>query len=317
MLGPVVPRGFLTLLGGQKVSSEEKGSGRLELADWITDPKNPLTARVIVNRIWTWHFGQGIVATPDDFGTRGARPTHPELLDYLATRFIESGWSIKRMHKLIMLSRTYQMASGNDERNAAKDPENTYLWKFKRRRMDAEEIRDSLLAVSGKLDPAIAGPHPFPPEMGWKFTQHRPFIAVYPHNKRSIYLMQQRIQRHPFLEVFDGADTNGVMGLRPLTTTAPQALYMMNDPFFHEAADALAVRVGMAYSSDVERLRYAYNLLYKRNPEAVEIRDARQFLAGARESLQDSAVPDDEWNRNAWASLMRVLLSSNEFLTLD
>jgi hypothetical protein len=319
-LGPEVPRGFLTILGGAKVSSEETGSGRLELADWVTDAKNPLTARVIVNRIWHWHFGQGIVATPDDFGVRGEAPSHPELLDYLATRFIESGWSIKKLHRMIVLSRTYQSGSGSDAKNLLKDPKNAYLWKFNRRRLDAEEIRDSLLSVSGNLDPATGGEPPFTPEMTWKYTQHQPFIAAekdFVTNKRSVYLMQQRIRRQPFLELFDGADPNSVTGVRPLTTTALQALYTMNDPFFHEQADSLAVRIGMAYSNEAERLNYAFSLVYGRSPSLEELRDARQFLAAARASLGGTAVPEYKKNREALASLMRVLLSSNEFLTLD
>ena len=285
-LGPEVPRGFLDdPRRRRRCPPDETGSGRLELAEWVTDPKNPLTARVMVNRIWQWHFGQGIVATPDDFGARGEAPTHPELLDYLASRFVESGWSIKKLHRLILLSRTYQTASGNDAKNALKDPKNAYLWKFNRRRLDAEEIRDSLLAVSGNLDPAPGGEHPFPPEMTWRYTQHKPFIAAekdFATNKRSVYLMQQRIRRQPFLDLFDGADPNAVTGVRPLTTTALQALYTMNDPFFHEQADALAVRVGMAYGTDAERLHYAFRLLYGRAPSPDEVRDARQFLTAAR-----------------------------------
>ena len=319
-LGPEVERGFLTILGGDKLPAGETGSGRLELADWVADPKNPLTARVIVNRVWQWHFGQGIVATPDDFGARGEAPSHPELLDYLATRFIESGWSIKKLHRMILLSRTYQAASGNDPKNALKDPKNAYLWKFNRRRLDAEEIRDSLLALSGNLDPAPGGEPPFTPEMSWKYTQHQPFIAAekdFATNKRSVYLMQQRIRRQPFLDLFDGADPNSVTGVRPLTTTALQALYTMNDPFFHEQADGLAVRVGMAYGTDAERLNYAFSLLYGRSTTPEEIRDARQFLSAARASLDGTAVPDYKKNREALASLMRVLLSTSEFLTLD
>lgn len=318
--GPEAPRGFLTILGGQKVPDDEKGSGRLELANWVADAKNPLTARVMVNRIWHWHFGAGLVATPDDFGARGEPPTHPELLDYLASRFMEGGWSVKKLQRMILLSRIYQSASGHDPRNALKDPKNVCLWKFNRRRLDAEEIRDSLLALSGNLDLAPGGEPPFTPEMSWRYTQHTPFIAAdkdFATNKRSVYLMQQRIRRQPFLDLFDGSDPNAVTGVRPLTTTALQALYTMNDPFFHEQADALAVRVGLAYGSDAERLDYAFRLLYGRTPTLDEVRDARQFLTAARVSLGGTAVPDDRKNREALASLMRVLMSTSEFLTLD
>jgi hypothetical protein len=141
-LGAVVPRGFLHVLGGQTLPPQATGSGRYELAQWLTDPKNPLTARVIVNRIWQHHFGKGLVTTPNDFGIRGLPPTHPELLDWLAAQFIKNGWSFKAMHKLILLSSTYQLSSGHDPRNARIDPANHLLWRFDRRRLDAEEIRD-------------------------------------------------------------------------------------------------------------------------------------------------------------------------------
>jgi hypothetical protein len=306
-LGPAVPRGFLTILGGQKLPPEEKGSGRRELAQWITDSKNPLPARVMVNRIWQWHFGRGIVATPDDFGTRGEAPSHPELLDYLASRFVEGGWSVKKMHRLIMLSRAYQTASGDNTADELKDAKNAFLWRYPRRRLDAEEIRDSLLAVSGNLDQAPGGEHPFTQEMTWRYTQHVPFIAAeekFANNKRSVYLMQQRIRRQPFLDLFDGADPNAETGTRPLTVTALQALYTMNDAFFHAQAAALAKRVETSATGETERLRFAFRVLYGRAPAADEVRDMHQFLT---ESGSDEG----------WPALMRVLLASNEFLTLD
>jgi hypothetical protein len=307
-LGPEVPRGFLTILGGQKLPPDEKGSGRLELALWITDPKNPLTARVIVNRVWGWHFGRGIVATPDDFGARGEPPSNPELLDYLTSRFIEDGWSIKTLNRRILLTRAYQMSSGMNDGDALKDSKNEYLWHFSPRRLEAEEVRDALLFVGGNLDLTPGGEQPFPPEMSWRYSQHKPFIgsdAAYATNKRAVYLMQQRIRRQPFLELFDGADTNSETGVRPLTTTALQALYMMNDPFFHAQANALALRLGAKFGSDGEWLNYAYKLLYGRAPRADEVRDARRFLAKAQ---PPSA---------ARASLMRVLLAANEFIVVD
>lgn len=316
-LGPEVPRGFLTILGGQKIPAAETGSGRMELANWIADRNNPLTARVIVNRVWKWHFGQGLVATADDFGARGEKPSHPELLDYLATRFMAGGWSIKKLHRMIVLSRTYQLASGDNPRDNVKDAANKYHWKFDRRRLDAEEIRDALLALSGNLDQAPGKEQPFPPEMQWKYTQHEPFIAAYDTNKRAVYLMQQRIRKQPFLDLFDGADPNAVTGSRPLTTSALQALFTMNDPFFHAQAAALARRIETHYSSDLSRLRYAYRLVYGRLPAPDEIRDTREYLLKARAALAGSAVKENGKYREAWASLMRVLLSSNEFLSLD
>src|SRR5262249_54830528 len=150
--GKEVPRRFPTVLGGQLLSTDVKGSGRLELANWITDPANPMTARVMVNRLWQYHFGKGIVATPSDFGKQGRAPTHPALLDYLAAQFIRSGWSIKSMHRLIMLSQTYQLSSSDDADNARIDVNNDYYWRGTRHRLDGESIRDSMLAVAGTLD---------------------------------------------------------------------------------------------------------------------------------------------------------------------
>ncbi len=206
-LGPEVPRRFLTILGGDTLPKNATGSGRRQLADWLTRPANPLTPRVMVNRIWQHHFGVGLVATENDFGLRGKRPSHPELLDYLAMRFQQSGWSIKAMQRLIMLSATYRQASGRD---GPADPENRLLSHFPRRRLDAESIRDAMLMLGGNLDRSPGGPHPFPPVAQWSFTQHNPFSAVYDTPKRSVYLMTARLKRHPYLALFDGPDTNAV-----------------------------------------------------------------------------------------------------------
>src|SRR5206468_9698451 len=169
----------------------------------------------------------------NDFGARGKPPTHPELLDYLAAGFAESGWSIKAMHRLLLLSATYQLASANDERAAAADPSNELLWRFSRRRLDAEAIRDAMLLLGGNLDRSRGGPHPFPPVASWGFTQHNPFFAVYETNRRSVYLMNQRLRRHPFLALFDGPDPNASTPRRTETTVPTQALFLMNDPFVH------------------------------------------------------------------------------------
>src|SRR5262249_17884959 len=156
------------------------------------DPNNPLTARVMVNRIWQYHFGKGIVPTPNDFGSRGTAPTHPELLDYLAAQFIKSGWSTKAMHRMIMIWHVYQLASTDNPRNAQIDQNNDLLWRFNRRRLSAEEIRDAMLAASDSLERTMGEAHPFPPESEWHYTQHKQFFAVYDNNRRSVYLMQQR-----------------------------------------------------------------------------------------------------------------------------
>jgi hypothetical protein len=315
--GPIAPRTFLTVLGGQTLPKEEKGSGRLELAQWITEKRNPLTARVMVNRIWEHHFGKGLVATPNDFGSRGSAPTHPELLDYLAAKFMDSGWSMKSMHRMIMLTEAYQMASTYNPKAAATDARNESLWRFDRRRLDAEEIRDSMLSSSGALDPTPAAGHPFPPEVDWHYTQHKPFIAVYETNHRSVYLMQQRIKKQPFLETFDGADPNASTGSRPQSTTGLQALFMMNDPFAFDQADKLAVRVGMAYTTDADRITYAFRLLYGRKPTPDEILTSSAYLRKVRAAMDATKLPEDQRSRAALASYMRVLYSSDEFIFLD
>ena len=315
-LGPTVPRGFLTILGGQRLPPTENGSGRLELARWITDPHNPLTARVMANRIWEYHFGKGIVATPNDFGHRGQPPTNPALLDYLATRLMDGGWSIKAMHKLIMLSRAYQMAGVEDPADAAIDPNNAYQWKFEQRRLSAEEIRDSILADAGDLDTAVdPGPHPFPPSAQWHYTQHNAFVADYPTNHRGVYLMQQRIRKQPFLSMFDGADTNDTSPARPLSTTSLQALFMMNDPFMHEQAGKLAARLAAARPDTSGRIDLAYQLLFARPPGGDEIATGRQYLSTMTARMQQAGVADPQ--QAAMASYLRVLLSSNEFIWLD
>ena len=316
-LGEEVPRRFLQILGGRELSAEEKGSGRLELAEWLTDPKNPLVARVMVNRIWQHHFGKGIVATPSDFGKRGKFPTHPELLDTLATRFIESGWSIKAMHRLIMLSQTYQLSSDGGFQNTRIDPGNEFLWKFNRRRLDAEAIRDSLLYVSGALDLSKGGPHPFPHERTWSFTQHNPFTAAYETKRRSVYLMTQRFQRHLYLSIFDGADPNSSTPERLVTTTPIQALFVMNSPFVHEQADQFAARLIKAQPQNRKRIALAYQLALGRPATSEEIRRGETYLQQSQEKLKVASIPLDQLPQKAWASYVRVLLSSNEFIFVD
>jgi hypothetical protein len=316
-LADVAPRGFLRILGGARLPANYKGSGRLELAGWIAGANNPLTARVIVNRIWLHHFGKGIVQTPNDFGVRGAAPTHPELLDYLATQFIADGWSFKKMHRRLMLSRVYRLSASDNAANAAIDANNTYLWRFNRRRLEAEEIRDAMLAVSGALDRTINGPHPFPPERDWKYSQHNPFVAGYEHNGRSVYLMQQRIRAHPQLSIFDGADTNAAMGQRASSTTPLQALFMMNNPFVHKQADLFGVRVGLAYADHAKRIEYAYRLAFGRRPSAVELSRGLAYLRDICADLAEINTPEEEQTRAALASYLRALLSSSEFVYVD
>jgi hypothetical protein len=315
--GPVVRRGFLKVLGGQQLPEGRKGSGRLELAGWLAEPKNPLTARVMVNRIWQHHFGRGIVATPSDFGARGSPPTHPELLDVLALRFVEKGWSIKAMHREILLSAAYQMSCEDQPAGLNLDPENKLLWKFSRRRLEAEAVRDAMLAVSGNLDRSMGGEHPFPPVSKWGFTIHNPFYAVYETNRRSVYLMVQRQKKHPFLSLFDGADPNVSTDERVTTVTPAQALYLMNDPFVHEQSAGLAKRLLAEAEDDAGRVRLAHELATGREPRQEDVARALEFLKQYREKLGALDKPPEERELAAWAAYGRVLLTSNAFLYVE
>ncbi|OAI52908.1 hypothetical protein AYO44_04470 [Planctomycetaceae bacterium SCGC AG-212-F19] len=316
-LGDEVPRRFLEILGGDRLPPDVAGSGRLALADWLTRPANPLTARVMVNRIWQHHFGTGLVATPNDFGARGARPSHPELLDWLADRFVRDGWSVKKMHRLIMLSAAYQRGDASDPRAAQIDPDNRLLWRANRRRLDAESIRDAMLAISGKLDTTTGGPHPFPPVKQWGFTQHAPFTAVYETKRRSVYLMTQRLKRHPFLALFDGADTNASTPQRGATTVPTQALFLMNDPFVHEQADAFAARLMALRTDDGGRINLAYQFALGRPPSTDELRDVGQFLDAYRQRLATPGVAATPTEGRPWAALARTLFARNEFLFVE
>ncbi|QEH35519.1 Planctomycete cytochrome C [Aquisphaera giovannonii] len=312
--GPVVPRRWLEVLGGQAVP-QGKGSGRRELAGWLTSPTNPLAARVMVNRIWQGHFGRGLVATPSDFGTRGMPPTHPELLDWLASRFIKDGWSVKAMHRRILLSAAYRQASTGDAHALELDPDNALRGRFGRRRLDAEEIRDSLLIAGGSLDPTPGGPHPFPPESSWSFTQHNPFQAFYETDRRSVYLVSLRNRRQPFLGLFDGADPNATTPERQETTVPTQALFFLNDPFFHRQAGRLAGRAIAAGPGESARLDELYRLALQRAPRGSDRATAAAFLA--RYAAELAGFPPAEATRQAWSALARAVLASNEFLYQD
>ncbi len=316
--GPAMARRFLKLFGGRALPSGCTNSGRLELARWLTEDARALTARVMVNRIWQHHFGRGLVATPSDFGTRGEPPSHPELLDWVAARFIDSGWSVKGMHRLIVLSAVYQQSSLPDNLRAEElDSKNALLWRFPRQRLDAEQIRDALLFVSGKMDLDPGGPHPFPPEETWKFTQHFAFTANYETDKRSVYVMTQRIVRQPLFALFDGADTSVSTAIRPNTTTPLQALFAMNDKFVHAQAGAFAARLLAMPGHDRERIDFACRLALGRPARLDEIREALAYLARAETQLAAPDSPPDARRLAAWSSYARALLGSNEFMFVD
>ena len=223
---------------------------RAELAKWVADPENPLTARVMVNRIWQFHFGRGIVATPNDFGRMGVRPTHPELLDYLANEFVSSGFSVKHVHRLILNSNAYRQASSTVNAAAMeKDPENKLLWKFNRRRLEAEEIRDAMLAISGTLNEKQGGPSvivPIDPTLvGALYKPSQWAVTKDPaeHSRRSVYLIAKRNLRLPFMEVFDAPDTLVSCPRRESSTHAPQALELLNGDMANRNAELLAKRL--------------------------------------------------------------------------
>lgn len=245
-------------------------SGRLELAEWITRPDHPLTARVIANRVWQHHLGRGIVSTPSNFGVRGEQPSHPELLDWLAARLVASGWSIKDLHREILLSRTYRLSSESDEQSAGIDPGNHWLWRFDRRRLDAESIRDAMLAVSGQLDLRRPSAHPFPAIEDWHWTQHTAFKAIYPSEQRGVFLMTQRLVKHPFLAIFDGPDTNTSTDVRPRSTVPLQALHLMNNPFIQEQSAALARRLLREACNVPRRPERTWELAWGRPPSPRE-----------------------------------------------
>jgi hypothetical protein len=318
--GEVVPRGVprFAFLDGEPppaVSSHE--SGRLELAHWITRPDNPLTPRVMVNRIWQHHFGRGIVATPSNFGIRGEPPSHPELLDWLADRFVASGWSVKAIQREIVLSQTYQLSSDLDSHNSALDPDNRWLCRFQRQRLDAESLRDAMLAVAGNLNESRPGPHPFPAIETWGWTQHNAFKAVYPSNHRSLYLMTQRLVKHPYLAIFDGPDTNVSTEARPNSTVPLQALFLMNNPFVQEQAAGLARRLIAASSEPAKRIEMAYRLAWSRPPTTDDCRRAQEFVKTAQLASAQSGAPMAICEHEAWASLAKIMLTANEFLYID
>jgi hypothetical protein len=307
--GKVVARQFVESVWADGAHPIQAGSGRLQLADWIVDPHHPLTRRVFVNRVWQWHFGRGIVGTPDNFGHRGEAPTHPELLDYLATAFQQDRWSLKALHRRILMSRVYQLSSEQVRANSEQDPAAAFLWRFPPRRLDAESIRDSMLAVSGDLDLSPAGPHPIAPWWQKKWNLNGPFHEVYEHNHRTVYLITQRLFPQPYLELFDGADTNQTTAVRDRSNLATQALYLLNSPFVAARAASFGKRIEAAAAGDDDRIRYGFETAYGRLPRESELRDTAAFLK-RYQSIHDGST-------SAWTALARALLSSNEFFFLN
>jgi mono/diheme cytochrome c family protein len=292
--GPVVPRRFLECLSGPNRKPFTVGSGRLELANAIASQDNPLTARVLVNRVWQHHFEEGLVSTPDDFGAMGSPPTHPELLDYLAATFIAQGWSVKKLQRLVLLSRTYQQSSDNHPRSAQIDPFNHLLWRQNVRRLEFEPLRDSLLAIGGKLDTNMFGrPVPLAQPKGRNARaalilepSHLPRDIGYT-TRRTIYGYIDRSDLPEVFNHFDFANPEMETGHRYLTTVPQQALYLMNSPLVVEQARNVVERPDVSsLATDEQKVRRLYELIYQRAPRPEELQLAQEFLA-------DAATPED------------------------
>jgi hypothetical protein len=312
-----VQPGFLSILdpGEARIAPALNGKStgrRSALAQWLTSESNPLTYRVMVNRIWHYHFGRGISATPSDFGAMGERPVNRELLDHLTSQFAKDGFSMKAMHKRILLSNTWQQSSEFRAAAAAIDPEAKYMWRYNRRRLEGEIIRDSMLQVSGLLNPRMYGPGVFPPmppgvitRGGWN-TKEDPANTT----RRSIYTFVRRNTRYPMFEAFDMPDTHESCARRNNTVSANQALDLLNNELVVGWARSLAARVGndsgMTNQSRIER---AFKIVYSRTPSADEIKSASAFLdrqtrlAASREA--------------AFADFCHMLLNSNEFVYIN
>lgn len=306
-LGEVVPRGFLSACElSENIEVDPAQSGRLQLSQWITHRDHPLTARVMVNRIWQQLFGTGIVATPDDFGVYGERPTHPELLDHLATRFVSGGWSVKQMVRSIVLSRTYQLASDADAKLIEADPQNRLLARHARRRLEAEMLRDSMLLVSGQLQ--------LVPGEG-SLVRHRDILVNLAgslhqaSSHRSIYLCYLRSSPPPELAAFDLPDFTTVIGQRDVSTVPSQALHLFNNPFVIDQAGHFARSVTNETASPEGRVRIVWEWAFGREPSPAEIEKALELVRVTEVELSD--------REKAWASLCQALLITNEFRHVD
>ena len=312
--GEEVQPGFLTALGGGEIKPPALDSlttrRRAGLAEWIARPDNPLTARVMVNRIWQFHFGRGIVATPSDFGARGTAPSHPELLDWLAKRFVDDGWSMKKLHRMILLSATYRQSAAMPAGARDQDPENQYLSHFGRRRLEAEEIRDAVLAATGTLNTKMYG-RPVVPELATEelYGMSQPINSAWPftsdkseHTRRSLYMLVKRTYRMPMLEVFDSPDGVLSCSRRESSTTSTQSLSLLNGKFTVNQAGALAKATG----GDVKTI---WRAVLQREPSVEEASMARDFVAKQTRVMGSDVAARRE--------LVRGLLNTNEFLYVE
>ncbi len=312
-LGETIPRRVpLILQSAADAKFTADQSGRLELARSFTSPQHPLTGRVIVNRAWRWHFGKGLVRTPDNFGLLGELPTHPELLDWTARRFTEQGWSLKRLHRLIMLSSTYQQDSLPAPALVEHDPENRLFGRFDVRRLEAEEIRDALIAVGGRLDQAMGGSLLTVKNRAYFFDHTSKDLTDYNSPRRSLYLPIVRNNVYDVFQLLDYPDAAIPTGDRTTTTIAPQALMMLNSDFIAHASADLATRVLGAAVDDKDRVNHMYVTSYGREATSAEIAESLALLANIEHALPKN--PADDSRRQAWAGLCQVIVAANEFI---
>ena len=318
-LGDEVPRHFLQIIAGEKQSPiDNQRSGRLELARWLGDADHPLTARGMVNRIWLWHFGEGLIRSPDNIGLLGDRPTHPQLLDWLAVCFVEEGWSIKAMHRLIMLSATYQMSTAYQVKPAESDPGNRLLWRMNRQRLDAEAVRDAIIAVAGNLDVTMGG--------SLLPTKNRAYVTstaninpvVYKTNRRSIYLPVVRSALYDVFRAFDFSDPSVPSGKRVTTTVAPQALFMMNSELVSQQTKTWATRLlANADLDDSARIQQVFERSYSRPPTQRETDRALAYIGQYAQAMQAAEKTAAESRLRAWQSFCRIVIASNEFIYIE
>ena len=318
-LGDEIPRRFPAAFSGAVGKPiDDRQSGRLQLAEWLASPDNPLTSRVIANRVWLGHFGEGIVRSPDNFGTLGERPTHPALLDWLAVRLVKDRWSLKSLHRTVMLSNTYRMSTVYDPRAAQIDPENRLLWRRNRIRLEAEAIRDSILAVSGQLDLGVGGSLLTFKNREYVTSTANRDTTSYDSPRRAVYLPVIRSALYDVFQAFDFGDPSVINGQRGTTTVAPQALFMMNGAVvLKETRRMAAALLADRALDDPGRVGLAYRRMFGRAPTPVESARALQFVRRIETTLAESVPDQAERAVRAWQSLCRVLIASNEFIYVE
>lgn len=316
-LGKECARQFPVVLAGEhQPPLDSRSSGRLELVKWLTRSDHPLTARVFVNRVWRWHFGQGIVASTDNFGSLGEKPTNKPLLDWLALTFIQDGWSLKKLHRRILLSHTYQMSSRYDAKAAQIDPENRLRWHNNRRRLEVESVRDSILAVSGQLDRTLGGTLLRFRDREYVTSTANADPVNYNTLRRSVYLPVIRSALYDVYTAFDFGDPTVMNGDRPTTTVAPQALFMMNSVLALEQTKAMATAL-LAHKEldDSGRIQLAYETCYGRPATNAEVLRAKEFIRRLEQSF--GAQEPNKTQHRAWQSLCKALIAANEFIYIE